>query len=53
MKCKFERKTIYDNQVFLANQTYELSKRDAEALGFVTSTKEEKTEEQKEEKAKK
>lgn len=34
MKCKFERKTIYGNQVFLAGQTYDLSKRDAAALGF-------------------
>ena len=34
MKCKFERKTIYGNQVFLAGQTYDLTKRDAAALGF-------------------
>lgn len=35
MKCKFDRKTIYGNQVFLPGQTYELSNRDAAALGCV------------------
>ena len=45
MKCKFERKTIYGNQVFLAGKTYDLTNRDAEALGFKKAAKTEEKQE--------